>query len=60
MEMLIGVPHVATEENERVIQQGAVAIVNLLKIVDQMGDHLHVVLIELGEIRDARRIFTVV
>ena len=60
VQMLVRVSHVTAVENERMIQQRAVAIVGLLQLVDEMGGHLHVVLIELGEVGDSRRIFAMV
>ena len=52
MDVLIGVPHVAAVENQRMIEQRAVAVRGLGKVRDQMGQHLDVILVDLRKLVD--------
>jgi len=45
--MLIGVAHVAAVENQRMIQQRPVTVRSLGHPLDQMGQHLDVILVDL-------------
>src|SRR5580658_7673102 len=59
VDMLIGVSHVAAIENQRMIQQRAVAVGCLCHAVDEVGEHLDVILVDLRELLDFLRIFAV-
>src|SRR5579885_1587398 len=57
--MLIGVAHVASIENERMIEHGSVAIRRLGHLVDQVRQHFDVILVNFRELGDAAGIFAV-
>ena len=59
VDVLIGVPHIAAIEHQRMIEQRAVAVRGLGQVVDEVGQHLHVILIDLRERLDNLRIFAV-
>jgi hypothetical protein len=57
--VLVGVPHVAAVEHQRLIQQRAVAVLLRREPVHQVRHHLDVILIDLRQLGDAARILAV-
>ena len=51
VQVLVGVAHVAAVENQRMIEQRAVAVLGLRQLVDKVRQHLHVILVDLRELR---------
>jgi len=60
VQMLVRITHVAAVQHQRVIQQAAVAVIGVLQLVDEVGQHLDVILVDLRELVDTTGIFTVV
>ena len=58
MQMLIGIAHIAAIEQERMIQQRAVAVRSPGELVDEIRDHFDVILVDLRELIDSFRIFS--
>src|SRR6266566_2778017 len=56
MKVLIGIAHVRAVKDERMVEQRAVAVRSALHLVDEIRKALHVVLVELGVLRDTFRI----
>jgi len=60
MLMLIGIAHVRAVQDERVIEQGAVAVRRCLQLVGKIGGRIKMVAVQLREALDLRRIILVV
>ena len=58
--VLVRVAHVAAVQQQRMIEQRAVAIVGVSQFVDEVRQHLHVILVDLRQLLDRIRIFAVV
>ena len=59
MQVLVRIAHVGAVEDQRMIQQRAVAIRSVLQLVDEIRQALHVILVELRIARDVLRILGV-
>ncbi len=52
VQVLVGVAHVGPVEDQRVVEQSAVAIGRLLQLVDEVGQALHVILVDVRIVLD--------
>ena len=59
MQVLVGIAHVGAVENQRMIQQRAVAVGRVLQLVDEIRQALHVILVDVRVTLDVLRIFGV-
>src|SRR5262249_3664319 len=59
MLMLIRVAHIAAVENQRMIEQGSITVRYGFQLVEEVRQHLDVITVDLGVIRDLVRILCV-
>ena len=60
VQVLVGIAHVGPVEDQRVVEQRAVAIRRLLQLVDEVREALHVVLVDVRIPLDVRWILGMV
>jgi hypothetical protein len=57
VQVLVGIAHVTAIEDQRMIQQAAVAVGGFLQLVQEVVQTRDMILIQLGVLRNGRRIF---